>query len=76
MQAKQLAQPIDVLIGTPQRLLQHAEKGNLFYGCGQSCNRPWACLCLAVTSDIIARQQNSVIDTAAVLSVRYQLPPR
>ncbi len=33
MQAKQLAQPVDVLIGTPQRLLQHAEKGNLFYGC-------------------------------------------
>ena len=33
MQAKQLAQPVDVLIGTPQRLLQHAERGNLFYGC-------------------------------------------
>ena len=33
VQAKQLAQPVDVLIGTPQRLLQHAEKGNLFYGC-------------------------------------------
>ena len=34
MQAKQLAQPVDVLIGTPQRLLQHAERGNLFWGCG------------------------------------------
>lgn len=31
-QAKQLGQPIDVLIGTPQRILQHAERGNLFYG--------------------------------------------
>ena len=35
MQAKQLAQPVDVLIGTPQRLLQHAERGNLFYGCAK-----------------------------------------
>ena len=31
-QAKQLGQPVDVLIGTPQRVLQHAERGNLFYG--------------------------------------------
>ena len=23
---------MDVLIGTPQRVLQHAERGNLFYG--------------------------------------------
>ena len=27
-----LAQPLDILIGTPQKLMQHAEKGNLFWG--------------------------------------------
>ena len=32
LQAKALVQPVDVLIGTPQRVLQHAERGNLFYG--------------------------------------------
>ena len=31
-QAQTLAQPLDILIGTPQKLMQHAEKGNLFWG--------------------------------------------
>ena len=31
-QAHTLAQPLDILIGTPQKLMQHAEKGNLFWG--------------------------------------------
>ena len=31
-QALTLAQPLDILIGTPQKLMQHAEKGNLFWG--------------------------------------------
>ena len=31
-QSQMLAQPLDILIGTPQKLMQHAEKGNLFWG--------------------------------------------
>ncbi|KAL6779782.1 RH39 [Auxenochlorella protothecoides x Auxenochlorella symbiontica] len=31
-QKVQLAQPLDVVVGTPQRILQHAEEGNLYYG--------------------------------------------
>ena len=32
VQSRALRQPVDVLIGTPQRLLQHASKGNLAFG--------------------------------------------
>ncbi|KAL3130557.1 hypothetical protein ABBQ38_008365 [Trebouxia sp. C0009 RCD-2024] len=31
-QAAALATPLDILIATPQKLLQHAEKGNVYYG--------------------------------------------
>ena len=31
-QAAALATPLDILVATPQKLLQHAEKGNVFYG--------------------------------------------
>ena len=31
-QGQILAQPLDILVGTPQKLMQHAEKGNLFWG--------------------------------------------
>ena len=31
-QATSLANPLDILVATPQKLLQHAEKGNVFYG--------------------------------------------
>lgn len=31
-QSQMLAQPLDILIGTPQKLMQHAEKGNLYWG--------------------------------------------
>lgn len=31
-QAAALASPLDILVATPQKLLQHAEKGNVFYG--------------------------------------------
>ena len=31
-QAACLAAPLDILVATPQKVLQHAEKGNLFYG--------------------------------------------
>ena len=32
IQAEALAMPQDVLIATPQRVAQHAEKGHLYYG--------------------------------------------
>ncbi len=31
-QAEALAAPLDVLVGTPGKVAQHAAKGNLFYG--------------------------------------------
>ena len=31
-QASLLEAPIDILVGTPQKVTQHAEKGHLFYG--------------------------------------------
>ena len=31
-QATTLANPLDILVATPQKLLQHAEKGNVYYG--------------------------------------------
>lgn len=31
-QAAALATPLDILVATPQKLLQHAEKGNVYYG--------------------------------------------
>ena len=31
-QAASLAAPLDILVATPQKVLQHAQKGNLFYG--------------------------------------------
>lgn len=31
-QGQILAQPLDILVGTPQKLMQHADKGNLFWG--------------------------------------------
>ncbi|KAA6420269.1 MAG: DEAD-box ATP-dependent RNA helicase 39-like [Trebouxia sp. A1-2] len=31
-QAASLATPLDILVATPQKLLQHAEKGNVYYG--------------------------------------------
>ena len=31
-QAESLALPLDIVVGTPQRVMQHADKGNLFYG--------------------------------------------
>ncbi len=52
VQAKQLAQPVDVLIGTPQRLLQHAERGNLFWGCVRTAP---AQLCGLAVSRMTAR---------------------
>lgn len=27
-----LEKPLDILVGTPQKVVQHAEKGNLYYG--------------------------------------------
>lgn len=32
VQKRALERPVDLLVGTPQRLLQHAERGQLFYG--------------------------------------------
>ena len=32
MQRDALAKPVDLIIGTPQKVAQHAEAGNLFYG--------------------------------------------
>jgi superfamily II DNA/RNA helicase len=32
LQARALQRPIDLLVGTPQRVLQHAAKGNLAFG--------------------------------------------
>ena len=32
MQREALAKPLDIVIGTPQKIAQHAEAGNLFYG--------------------------------------------
>ena len=31
-QGQILAQPLDILVGTPQKLMQHAERSNLFWG--------------------------------------------
>ena len=31
-QREALLQPLDILVGTPQKLVQHAEKGHLFWG--------------------------------------------
>ncbi|CAL8470428.1 g9970 [Coccomyxa elongata] len=31
-QKEALTQPLDILVGTPQKLVQHAEKGHLFWG--------------------------------------------
>ena len=31
-QAEALAAPLDILVGTPGKVAQHAAKGNLFYG--------------------------------------------
>lgn len=31
-QRDQLAKPLDILVGTPTRVVQHAKEGNLFYG--------------------------------------------
>ncbi len=31
-QSKMLAQPLDIVIATPQRIAQHADNGNLFFG--------------------------------------------
>jgi len=31
-QKEALAQPLDILVGTPQKLVQHAEKGHLYWG--------------------------------------------
>ncbi|KAK9915806.1 hypothetical protein WJX75_004286 [Coccomyxa subellipsoidea] len=31
-QKESLAQPLDILVGTPQKLVQHAEKGHLYWG--------------------------------------------
>lgn len=31
-QKEQLERPLDVLVGTPQRVMQHAEKSNVYYG--------------------------------------------
>lgn len=31
-QKDSLAQPLDILVGTPQKLVQHAEKGHLYWG--------------------------------------------
>lgn len=31
-QREALAQPLDILVGTPQKLVQHAEKGHLAWG--------------------------------------------
>ena len=31
-QAAALATPLDILVATPQKLLQHGEKGNVYYG--------------------------------------------
>lgn len=32
LQVRALQRPIDLLVGTPQRVLQHAAKGNLAFG--------------------------------------------
>ena len=32
VQREALAKPLDIVIGTPQKIAQHAEAGNLFYG--------------------------------------------
>ena len=32
MQREALAKPVDVVIGTPQKIAQHAQAGNLYYG--------------------------------------------
>ena len=31
-QTAALAGPLDILIGTPQKVVQHADQGHLFYG--------------------------------------------
>ena len=31
-QARALESPVDIVVGTPQRVMQHAQDGNLFYG--------------------------------------------
>lgn len=38
-QAEALAAPLDILVGTPGKVAQHAAKGNLFYGDVQLARR-------------------------------------
>lgn len=55
-QAEALAAPVDILVGTPGKVAQHAAKGNLFYGDVQLA-RPAPAAAVQLGSGFRARRQ-------------------